>query len=42
MVVKALHVKQGDLLGTGTEFIRIASKNRPGRSQSVHSSVEAG
>ena len=42
MVVKALHVKQGDLFGTRTEFIRAASKNRPDRSQSVHSSVEAG
>jgi hypothetical protein len=44
MVAKVLCVKQRDLTGQATEFIRPlikASKNRPVRSQSVHSSDEA-
>jgi hypothetical protein len=31
MVVKALHVKQGDLSGTGTEFIRLCVEEPTGQ-----------
>jgi len=37
-------VTQGDLSGKGLVFIapRVGTKSQPGRSQSTHSSVEAG
>jgi len=42
MVRKVGYVKQGDLSGTRSVFKLEEPKSRPVRSQSVHSSVEAG
>ena len=42
MVRKAMYVKKGDLSGTRAVFMARGPKSRPDRSQSAHSSVEAG
>lgn len=42
MVWKAMYVKKGDLPGVSAVFMTLSPKSRPGRSQSAHSSDEAG
>jgi len=42
MAAKALHVKQGDLSETRRSSLRKSAEEPPDRSQSAHSSIEAG
>lgn len=42
MVRKVEYVKQGELFGERTVFMRELPKSRPDSSQSVHSSEESG